>query len=105
MRPRVVGPRVQLASAKRPRYRRTKPQLSPVMDPYRAVIRAWLNADATAPVKQRHTAKRVYERLREEYRFTGAESTVRRYVGRLRAGTNAAYVPLAADWGQQAQVD
>ncbi|MEW6447356.1 MAG: IS21 family transposase [Bacillota bacterium] len=97
--------RKALASAEMPRYRRTRPRPFPVMDPYRAIILAWLEADAAAPPKQRHTAKRIYDRLVEEYGFTGAESTVRRFVRLLKARIPEAYVPLTADWGEQAQVD
>ena len=66
--------RKALASAEMPRYRRTRPRPFPVMNPYRAIILAWLEADAAAPPKQRHTAKRIYDRLVEEYGFIGAES-------------------------------
>ena len=97
--------RKALASAEVPRYRRSKPRPFPVMDPYRDIIMEWLEGDRTAPRKQRHTAKRVYDRLVEEYGFRGAESTVRRFVRLLRGSTPEAYVPLAADYGEQAQVD
>jgi transposase len=97
--------RKALVSAELPRYRLTKPRPSPVMDPYRAVITQWLTADASAPPKQRHTAKRVYDRLVAEYGFTGAEPSVRRCVAHLRPRPHEAFVPLTAGWGQQAQVD
>ena len=44
---------------------------SPVMDPYRDIILEWLKADENAPKKQRDTAKRIYDRLVEEYGFSG----------------------------------
>lgn len=97
--------RKALASAELPRYRLSQPRLSPVMEPYRAVIAQWLAADTSAPPKQRHTAKRIYDRLVQEYGFTGAEPTVRRFVARLRPQPREAFVPLTAGWGQQAQVD
>ena len=37
------------------------------LDPYKARIDAWLEADKSAPRKQRHTARRVHERLKEEF--------------------------------------
>lgn len=46
------------------------------MDPYKDLIMSWLEADKKAPPKQRHTAKRIHDRLVEEYGFTGGESTV-----------------------------
>lgn len=97
--------RKALASTEIPRYHRTKPRPAPIMDPYREVIAAWLEADKDAPPKQRHTAKRIYDRLVAEYGFTGHEATVRRFVARLRDRQPKVYLPLTAAWGQQAQVD
>jgi transposase len=97
--------RKALASAEIPHYRLTEPRPCPVMDHYRGVIKAWLDEDEEAPPKQRHTAKRVYDRLVEEYGFTGGESTVRRFVRSLRDQGIEVYIPLTADWGEQAQVD
>lgn len=97
--------RKALASSEIPRYKLTEPRPCPVMDPYKNVITAWLEADKKAPPKQRHTAKRMYDRLVEEYGFTGGESTVRRFVRNLRDYGAEVYIPLTADWGEQAQLD
>ena len=67
-----------------PTYRRTNARPSPVLGPVKAIIDQWLAEDEMQPVKQRHTARRIYERLAAEYDFQGAESTVRRYVGQRR---------------------
>lgn len=37
------------------------------IDPVIPIIDEWLLKDKTAPVKQRHTAKRIYDRLKQEY--------------------------------------
>ena len=97
--------RKMLADSEVPRYKLAAHRPSPVMDPYRMVIEQWLQDDTKAPDKQRHTARRMYYRLVEEHGFTGAESTVRRFVARLRAEPKEAFIPLSADWGEQAQVD
>ncbi len=97
--------RKALESTELPRYQRQHARPSPVMDPYRGVITSWLEQDQTAPAKQRHTAKRIYDRLVEEYGFTGHEATVRRLVAQLRDQQPEVFIPLTADWGQQAQVD
>ncbi|PSJ20491.1 IS21 family transposase, partial [Halomonas sp. ND22Bw] len=47
-----------------PGYTRTKPVEKPKLGPLLPVIDAILDADRIAPVKQRHTAKRLFERLR-----------------------------------------
>lgn len=97
--------RKAVASSAAPRYEMREPRPSPVMDPYRELILSWLAADQRAPRKQRHTAKRIYDRLVGEYQFQGAEPTVRRYVARLRDKQPEVFIPLAAVWGQQAQTD
>ena len=61
--------------------------------------------DPEVPRKQRHTARRIYERLVEEKGFTGGESTVRRWVNLLRDESGEAYMPLHFALGEAAQVD
>ena len=56
----------------------------PVMDPYETIIDTWLLEDMNMPKKQRHTAKRIYDRLVDEYGFGGGERTVRQYVSQRR---------------------
>ena len=53
---------------------------APKLGAYRAVIDAWLLADRQAPRKQRHTAKRIHQRLVDEHGADVAEVTVRQYV-------------------------
>jgi transposase len=74
----------------------------------RAIVDRWLTEDRKAPRKQRHTAKRIYDRLRREEGYTGAASTIRKYVGRQRRElglSGEAYVPLTHKPGQEAEVD
>jgi transposase len=88
-----------------PHYEREHAPPRPVVGPFEPVIERWLAADRTAPKKQRHTAKRIYDRLVAEYGFTGHEATIRRTVARLRPKTPEVFVPLTVAWGEQAQVD
>ena len=97
--------RKAMASAEPPRYHLSKPRPCPIMDPYGEVIRGWLAQDVLAPPKQRHTGKRIYDRLVAEYGFAGAESSVRRVVARLRPKQPEVFIPLTAAFGQQGQVD
>ena len=46
-------------------------------EPFTGVIHAILEADSRAPKKQRHTAKRIFERLRDEYGFEGQQTIVK----------------------------
>ena len=56
-------------SSEAPRYHLSKPRPCPIMDPYGEVIRRWLAQDAHAPPKQRHTGKRIYDRLVSDLLF------------------------------------
>jgi transposase len=90
-------------------YKQRDNQRFPVLEPYVEIIDGWLESDKENPKKQRHTAVRVYNRLRSEHGFKGAETTVRRYVreAKLRLGLNgqAAFIPCDPEAGIEAEVD
>ena len=88
-----------------PKYNRQIPKPCPVMDPFREVIESILKVDETAPVKQQHTAARIFTRLHEEFGFNGGESTVRHYVRNLKKVKNECFLVLEANPGEQMQVD
>jgi len=89
-----------------PGYRMHQARACPVMDRFRPLIEQWMESDKTAPIKQRHTAQRMYERLRDEHQFTGGDGTVRRFVARLKSQQpQEAFMPLAFEAGEEAQVD
>jgi transposase len=96
--------RKMLAFSVPPGYRRTKPPLRPKLDAFTTIIDAILKADRTAPPKQRHTAKRIHERLRAEHGFAGGYTIVKDDVHERRARTREVFVPLAHPPGH-AQVD
>jgi len=87
-----------------PGYTRTKPAEKPKLGPLLPVIDAILERDRTAPVKQRHTAKRIFQRLRDEHGFAGGYTVVKDYVRIGRARGRETFVPLAHPRGH-AQVD
>src|SRR5918998_3297881 len=87
-----------------PGYRRTKPLSRPKLDAVTAIIDQILAADRTAPPKQRHTAKRIYDRLRAEHGFTGGYTIVKDYLRERHARAQEMFVPLAHPPGH-AQVD
>jgi transposase len=74
------------------------------LGPLTPVIDAILAADRSAPIKQRHTAKRIFERLRAEHGYAGGYTVVKDYVRLQRTRMKEAFVPLAHPPGH-AQVD
>jgi transposase len=87
-----------------PGYRRETPSNKPKLGPFIPVIEAILETDRTAPVKQRHTAKRIFERLRDEHGFGGGYTVVKDHVRIARSRGRETFVPLAHPPGH-AQVD
>jgi transposase len=80
-----------------------------VLDPWKPLIVGWLEADRTAPRKQRHTARRVWQRLVDEHGVDVGESTVRRFVAGVRARQEVplveVMVPQRHPLGEEAEVD
>ena len=79
------------------------------LDPFKLFIDEWLEADKLAPRKQRHTAKRIYRRLRDEAEgFNCSYRLVALYVAEkkeeLRLKKTEGYIPLVHHPGE-AQAD
>jgi len=87
-----------------PGYVRRKPPLRPKLDPFTGIIDEILAADKDRPKKQRHTSKRIFERLRDEHGFTGGITIVKDYIASWRQRTSEMFVPLAHPPGH-AQAD
>ena len=77
-----------------PGYRRRNAPRRPKIDPYTGVIDEILRS-VSLPKKQRHTAKRIYERLRDERGFEGGYTIVKDYVRERRRTTWEMFVPLS----------
>jgi transposase len=100
--------RQALAAALPPPRRRPEGRPAPKLGPYRLLIDGWLAADSEAPRKQRHTSKRIWQRLRAEYGAEVAETTVRDYVRKRRRELGEpgdAFVPQLHLPGVEAEVD
>ncbi len=104
---RVVREAVGGASPPR-QYRLRQPKPRPVLDPVRTQMDGWLEGDTGAPRKQRHTAKRIFDRLVDEQGFLGSERIVRAYVEawkREHQRDGQGFIPLAYAPGAEAQCD
>jgi len=90
-------------------YKQRENQPYPTLGGYLEIIDSWLIADKEVPKKQRHTARRIYNRLVKSYEFTGAESTVRAYVksakARLGINNTGVFIPLDPEAGIEGEID
>ena len=87
--------RKMLAYSAPPGSRRQTSPRRPKLEPYTGVIDRILDDDHRVPRKQRHTAQRIFERLRDEYGFGGGYTTVKDYVREHRRRTQEMFVPLS----------
>ncbi|MGH2834219.1 MAG: IS21 family transposase, partial [Solirubrobacteraceae bacterium] len=100
--------RQALAAPLPPAKRKPVSRPAPKLGAYRELIDSWLDADLDAPRKQRHTARRIWERLRDEHAADVGERTVREYVHDRRAERGegvTAFVPQVHAAGVEAEVD
>ena len=86
--------RKMLAYSAPPGYRRQTSPKRPKLEPFTGVIDGILEEDLKLPRKQRHTAKRIYERLRDEHGFDGGYTIVKDYVRERRRQSQEMFVPL-----------
>jgi transposase len=96
--------RKMLQYAVPPGYQRQQPIKRPKLGPWLGVIDAILEDDKQRPAKQRHTAKRIFERLKEEHGFTGGYTIVKDYVRSAELHSREMFIPLTHAPGE-AQTD
>src|SRR5918999_704919 len=87
-----------------PGYQRQQPPRRPKLDPYIPLIDQILQSDQARPKKQRHTAQRIFQRLRDEHGFSGQYTIVKDYVRRHRTSSQEMFVRLVHPPGH-AQAD
>jgi transposase len=92
-----------------PARKRPEGRAAPKLGEYRELIDGWLVADLQAPRKQRHTAKRIWQRLLDEHGVDVAETTVRDHVRKRRRElgltVGQVFVPQTHVPGRTAEVD
>lgn len=93
-----------LSSVEPPGYQRKVPKSRPKIDPFVPIVHEILASDKHAHKKQRHTAKRIFDRLKEEHGYTGGYTTVKDVVRAWKATSKEVFLPLSHPPGE-AQVD
>ena len=93
-----------LAAPEPPKKRRRTERKKPVLGSYLPVIHGILEADKDASKKQRHTAKRIFERLRDEEGYTGKITVVQDAVRAWKQKQQEPFLPLSHRPGE-AQFD
>lgn len=93
-----------LTNPEPPRQRRPAERTKPVIGPWLPVIHEILEADKESPKKQRHTAKRIFERLRDEEGYTGKITVVQDAVRAWKHKQQEPFLPLSHKPGE-AQFD
>ena len=78
-----------------PGYRRHSPAHRPKLEPFTGIIDRILEEDLRVLKKQRHTAQRIFERLRDEYGLQGQYTIVKDYVREHRRQSREMFVPLS----------
>jgi transposase len=90
-------------------YKHREHQPHPVLEKYISIIDNWLEQDKTKPKKQRHTAVRIYNRLKHEHGYCKSETAVRHYVhaAKIRLGLTKSQAVIPSDplIGIEAEID
>ena len=92
--------RKMLRHSEPPGYRRRQPPKRPKLAPFMDIIDRILEEDRPVHRKQHHTAKRIFERLRDEHGFTGKETIVKDYVRERRLRRREIEGHAQADFGE-----
>jgi transposase len=87
-----------------PGYQLREPRARPKIGPFEARIAQILESDKSVPKKQHHTAKRIFDRLRDEEGYDGGYTAVKDAVRDIRKRGREVFVPLTHRPGE-AQVD
>ena len=100
--PRTVAK--MLAFSVPPGYRRRQRVCRPKLDAFTGIIDQILEADKLVPKKQRHTSKRVFERLRDDHNFIGGITIVKDHIFTAKQRQQEMFIPLTHPPGH-AQAD
>lgn len=100
-----VARAIQSETGEPPGYRRSKPVGYPKLGGFVTIIEQILRDDESAPKKQRHHAKRIFERLKAEHGYSGSYYPVRRYVASLRKSSRETFMRIDHVPGRRMEFD
>ena len=82
-----------------------EPRTRPITAPIVPIVKTWIEQDRSKPRKQRHTKTRIFERLRDEYQFTGSRRAVSDLVSKLLDKPVEVFCPIDHPPGDEVQID
>ena len=97
--------RKAITSPEVPRYNLSNPRPKPVLGPFIQYIDELLEENQTLPRKQRYTARKIFELIRDNHGYPGCESIVRDYVRQKKIEVKEVFLPLEFAPAQYAQCD
>ena len=83
-----------------PGYQRQKPRRQSKLEPFLPIIEQILQDDQQAPKKQRHTAQRIFDRLRMEHGYDGGYTLVKEAVRNWKQSHKEVFLPLSHPPGE-----
>lgn len=91
---KTVGRAIRSQTGEPLPYTRKRPVGYPRLGPFVGIIQQILRDDESAPKKQRHHARRIYERLKSEHGYAGSYYPVRRYIASLAQSHRETFMRL-----------
>jgi transposase len=101
---KTISKYLSIDSPEPPKYSQTKERKHPVLGPYIPMIEKILTEDKTRHRKQRHTAAKIQESLKNEG-YTGGYTTITDYLRKIKVKTREAFLPLEFELGAYAEAD
>jgi transposase len=101
----TIAKYLELEIPEPPKYNLTQERHHRILGSFIPIIHEILKSDESKPRKQKHTSRRIFERLIDEYGYTGGYSTITQYLRKTKKKKKEAFLPLEFQLGAHAEVD
>ncbi|HYE10429.1 MAG TPA: IS21 family transposase, partial [Patescibacteria group bacterium] len=101
----TIAKYLELEIPEPPKYNLTQERHHRILGSFIPIIHEILKSDESKPRKQKHTSRRIFERLIDEYGYTGGYSTITQYLRKIKKKRKEAFLPLEFQLGAHAEVD